>query len=311
MKNFITLISFVMLFGFSYSQTTLSDSLQLYYPFNGNAIDESGKGHNGVVVNATLTTDRFGNDASAYEFDGSFDYILTNSSFDYVNRSVSLWVEAKFILGSMPYNHVVLSQDDFQLNHGLFRLDFDNGTMNMWAGGVSNTYSTDGFLFVDRWSHFVLIRDSDFVYYYIDSHLVYRSSANNYGSTENANRNLVIGAGRNPDYQFFVGKIDNIRIYNRVLSQDEVEEIFNSYSPSAIEENEIVNNSNSHNISLVINTDGAYLVRLIDLSGRLIYEENISDGHFNLSKSKLVSGLYLVQVISNNRVGYTSKIFVN
>jgi len=300
-----------MIFSYSYSQLTLTDSLQLYYPFHGNAIDESGKGHDGVVVNATLTNDRFGDDASAYEFDGSFDYILTNSSFDYVERSVSLWVEAKFILGSMPYNHVVLSQDDFQLNHGLFRLDFDNGTINMYAGGISNMYSTDGFIFVDKWSHFVLIRDSDFVYYYIDSHLVYRSSANNHGSTENPNRNLVIGAGRNPDYQFFVGKIDDVRIYNRVLSQDEIEEIFNDYSPSAIEETEIVNNSNSHNISIGINTDGSSLVRLIDLSGRLIHEDNVTGGHFSLSKSKLIPGLYLLQVINNNKVNYTSKIFVN
>jgi hypothetical protein len=70
--------------------------------------------------------------------------ILTNSTFDYVNRSVSLWVEAKFILGSMSYNYVVFLQTDFQLNHGLFRLYFDNGNINMCAGGVGNTYSTDG-----------------------------------------------------------------------------------------------------------------------------------------------------------------------
>jgi hypothetical protein len=63
-----------MIFGFSHGQLTLSDSLQLYYTFNGNAIDESGNGHNGVVVNASLTVDRFDNDDSAYEFEGSFDY---------------------------------------------------------------------------------------------------------------------------------------------------------------------------------------------------------------------------------------------
>ena len=46
-------------------------ALQAYYPFNGNANDESGNGRNGTVNNnATLTTDRFDNANSAYSFDG-------------------------------------------------------------------------------------------------------------------------------------------------------------------------------------------------------------------------------------------------
>jgi hypothetical protein len=39
-----------------------------WWPFNGNANDESGNGNNGTVNGATLTTDRFGNEGSAYDF---------------------------------------------------------------------------------------------------------------------------------------------------------------------------------------------------------------------------------------------------
>ena len=46
-----------------------------YYPFNGNADDESGNNHDGLVNGPTLTTDRFGNADSAYNFDGINDYI--------------------------------------------------------------------------------------------------------------------------------------------------------------------------------------------------------------------------------------------
>ena len=45
-----------------------SQGLVAYYPFNGNANDESGNGNNGVVHGATLTTDRFGNANAAYDF---------------------------------------------------------------------------------------------------------------------------------------------------------------------------------------------------------------------------------------------------
>ena len=46
-----------------------------YYPFNGNADDESGGGNDGTVNGAILTTDRFGNSNSAFFFDGSNDDI--------------------------------------------------------------------------------------------------------------------------------------------------------------------------------------------------------------------------------------------
>ena len=52
-----------------------SDGLVGWWPFNGNANDESASGYNGVVLGASLTTDRFGNLNSAYSFDGIDDYI--------------------------------------------------------------------------------------------------------------------------------------------------------------------------------------------------------------------------------------------
>ena len=39
-----------------------TDGLVGYWPFNGNANDESGNGNNGTVNGATLTSDRFGNE---------------------------------------------------------------------------------------------------------------------------------------------------------------------------------------------------------------------------------------------------------
>jgi len=52
-----------------------TDGLILYFPFNGNANDESGNGNNGTVYGATLTADRFGSASSAYDFNGVNAYI--------------------------------------------------------------------------------------------------------------------------------------------------------------------------------------------------------------------------------------------
>ncbi|CAB1056199.1 Chitin binding protein, partial [Olavius sp. associated proteobacterium Delta 1] len=53
----------------------LSQGLVAYYPFNGNANDESGNGNHGVVYGAMAAEDRFGTLDSAYEFDGVSSYI--------------------------------------------------------------------------------------------------------------------------------------------------------------------------------------------------------------------------------------------
>ena len=53
----------------------LNKGLVAYYPFNGNAKDESGNGHHGTVNGATLTTDRNGKASKAYSFDGKDDFI--------------------------------------------------------------------------------------------------------------------------------------------------------------------------------------------------------------------------------------------
>lgn len=68
-------------------QADLQEGLIAYFPFNGNANDEAGNGHDGIVYGATLTTDRFGNTNSAYEFDG----IVNNLDFGMI---ADYWLES-------------------------------------------------------------------------------------------------------------------------------------------------------------------------------------------------------------------------
>ena len=62
-----------------------------WWPFNGNANDESGNGNNGVVNGATLTTDRNGTLNSAYSFDGVSNIKIVNSNSIQNIKSVSFW----------------------------------------------------------------------------------------------------------------------------------------------------------------------------------------------------------------------------
>ena len=55
-----------------------NNGLIAWYPFNGNANDESGNNNNGVVNGAVLTTDRYNSTNSAYNF--NFNSITFNNN---------------------------------------------------------------------------------------------------------------------------------------------------------------------------------------------------------------------------------------
>src|SRR5687767_3937440 len=73
-----------------------AQGLVAHYPFSGNANDESGNGHHGVVTGATLIADRFGQARSAYLFDGK-DFITVPHSPEFSFRpdqefTIAAWV---------------------------------------------------------------------------------------------------------------------------------------------------------------------------------------------------------------------------
>ncbi len=87
-----------------YSQSFLTNGLLAYYPFNGNANDASGNGHNGTVNGAVLTADRFGIPNQAYYFDGASAYITSplNGAVFQGDFTASVWINAHDFAGVWP-----------------------------------------------------------------------------------------------------------------------------------------------------------------------------------------------------------------
>ena len=72
-----------------------TDGLVAWYPFNGNADDESLNGHDAVVEGAILADDRFGNPSSAYLFDGDDRIFPSNpETFPLAERTTSIWMKS-------------------------------------------------------------------------------------------------------------------------------------------------------------------------------------------------------------------------
>jgi hypothetical protein len=133
-----------------------------WWPFNGNANDESGNNHSGTVSGATLTTDRFGNSNKAYSFNGVSDFISCNN-YDYsINSSLSLsfWVKISNITSSTAQYLISKGID----NNGGFNFNFNNNPPAFYGGFGIGTANVVGDVFnvgepapQNSWSHICFI----------------------------------------------------------------------------------------------------------------------------------------------------------
>ena len=197
-----------------------TSNLQAFYPFNGNANDESGNEHHGTLFgDIQTTTDRNGVENSAYAFDGVNDYVNTFTSFDYQDRTVSAWIKHSDLYPQV--SQIALVQDDGDLSHGLFGIISRYDGVHILAGGITGRYILKPYE-VDEWMHIVMIRNATETKYYIDNELVLTSTSDNGGSTSSPNSILVVGCGRSMNMNFFNGEIDDVRVYNRELTSSEV-----------------------------------------------------------------------------------------
>ncbi len=220
----------------------INDGLVAYYPFNGNANDASGNGHNGVVNGATLTTDRFGAPNSAYYFDGLNDYISVpdDDALDLPNiKTISLWFYLQVKNGD-PNNVLLNKYRADTPNEDGYTMGVNQLTKNEvfgWAkdenGHVTDlaTTSSDHEIVsvpFNKWVHFVFIFNNNQTTFYVNGVALNKESGTLDISHGN-NLPLIIGAGMDhyyTIYNYFKGKIDDIRIYNRVLSEPEIQELY-------------------------------------------------------------------------------------
>ena len=284
--------------------------LSAHYPFSGNANDTTGQGHDGVVFgDPTITADRFGNLNSAYEFDGVNDYIDTYSTFDYDHRSVSVWINPYEIIGSGGSGentlvHVALTQDDYNLRYGLFRVDIDNEILKLWAGGAYGTFEFQP-IEVNNWYHIVLVRNEDTTRYYVNGAFLGNRSSDNIGSSYHPNSNLIIGAGRSTVDQFFKGKIDDIRIYSKALNTCEIDQLYNETILTKVETSKkdesirIYPNPFSNKLWVQNGTGIEIYIEIFNNTGRLIKSQSVNGQESEISLDYYPSGIYLLKYWGN------------
>ncbi|HSW54358.1 MAG TPA: LamG-like jellyroll fold domain-containing protein [Ignavibacteriaceae bacterium] len=221
---------FIIFFSKVFPQVNLDSGLVAYYPFNGNAIDESGNGFNGTVFGATLTSDRFNRADKAYNFiyDGfSSDKIQVSGTsglnFSTGGFSLSAWI--KFSGSAGPGNNYPIVSKHICGEQSGFILMLYNGKLTFWLAGSSgyNILSTNEDYTDEMWHQVVAVYDESNQFIYVDG-VLKNSVAFNYSVINSADWAL---GGYNGCNGGFNGKVDEVKIYNRPLSTAEILDDFN------------------------------------------------------------------------------------
>ncbi len=198
-----------------------------YYSFNGNANDSSGHNNNGTVNGAVLTHDRFGCPNRAYRFDGSGDYIRIpdHNSLTLGNEgTLAAWIYTDTFKNYAGIIHkgtqASFSDEEYSLqfwNDTKIRLLLNGATPELIASSAD--FKTPSAGYINSWHHIAVTWNSSGSKFYVDGNI-------NNSSIKTANAidrggDLMIGS-QLPGNYYFDGRIDEVVMYNRALSADEI-----------------------------------------------------------------------------------------
>ena len=229
---FVALSVFPVLVSHSLqAQIFLTNGLAAYYPLDGNVLDASGNGMNGTVAGATLTTDRFGAAKSAYQFSGNNWIQLPDQILPVLpsELTLSLWVLA----GNGPYN----SQQqmiDLTTRRGECGLAISPGPTGSWVFGAhlqnAGWQEIHSPLTPNAWTHLAAaFKQGQYVQFWVNGSLVQSNSIPNDTLFTlpgyELNSALGIYDWVPGPYLGFTGALDDVRIYNRALSSEEVQQL--------------------------------------------------------------------------------------
>lgn len=195
-----------------------------FYPFNGNANDESGNNNNGVVSGAALTSDRFNEGNKAYLFDGSNDviHITNNQSLNFEEAiTVNFWININSFF----------DREQYPISHGNWERrwkvsitdDKIRWTINTGSGIAD--LDSETILQTNTWYNVTALYSGTDMEIYLNGELdAFKSWT---GKINQTDLDLTIASAVLGNNQYnFRGVMDDIRIYDYALSLNEIDQLY-------------------------------------------------------------------------------------
>jgi hypothetical protein len=293
------------------AQVDPDPDLKGYYPFNGNANDESQNTYNGIIYGAGLVADRFGNPSKAYEFNGVDNWIDIGNNVLNGARTISVWFKPGQIINSSLTDSTALiyrdvdgtaSEAGFVFKQGtgklIFRIRLDSKNYQLESDNTE--------WMQDTWYHALgTVDGTTGMKLYING--VLQSDADPLMVSAVKNRSEKTGVGRwgKSGLGYFKGVLDDIRIYTRSLTEAEALELFH--------ENGWVGNSSSYDLGISwlsplenspcgTGLNEAITVRINNLGTSVVSSFNVA---YKLNSSNLIIENVDAEIVPGDSLDFT------
>jgi hypothetical protein len=282
------------------------DSLAGWWPFNGNANDESVNKNHGIVTGASLVNDRFGKIKSAYSFSDYSHIISTNynSSFYFSGDiTMSAWIYSKGYKQFCNWQTIVSKSniDNFTFTEYNLAINYNYGGPNLDdptyykklftrrspSSGFNQEYLFSGDTIIEnQWQHVLLTINKDTVRFYLNGKFMgYRSTEKNFTLPNlRLNRGFVFGNSGSINYPYcFNGMIDDIGIWRRALSETEIKHLYRNCILEILAQPISQSSPLNSNVNLFVKTN--------DPTASYQWQTNLGVGFQNLNNAGQYTGV--------------------
>ncbi len=217
------------------SNSWLTDGLVAYWKLNesattSGAVDSSGNGNDGTYYgNASTTVGKFGNSGVFASTSDSYINCGNNSVLNFNNSmTVALWFKIdKF---SAAYQNFLISHGSAELGEGFYILIYSNYNVRFHVGDGATSYlkaGEGGTITTGQWYHLTAVIDdsSNMGYLYINGEKIDSNDISGYLIKDNDD-DWKIARGKHTNFYPINGQIDEVRVYNRALSAQEVRKLY-------------------------------------------------------------------------------------
>jgi hypothetical protein len=292
-----------------------TNGLVAWYPFCGNANDESGNGNNGTVNGATLTADRNGNTGKAYLFSSGQNIQLPNSIvWNNLNGlSFTGWVYFNNIITNTSTANTILDFSDGNCDNCWgYRYSIGQSNNNIGFGREGNlggsgfSINTPVQPYASNWIFVAAIIDNGVAKLFINGSLVSstNSNTNPLNISLGSSNSKMIGVRTVTNGQNLLnGKVDDIGIWNRALTQQEITALYNSTNcnvSATISQTNVICNGGSTGSASVTATGG---------TAPYTYNWAPSGGTF-ATASNLTAGSYTCTITDANQCTITKTVTI-
>lgn len=322
MKIKVLILVTVVAFGFNYTfaqgvpKNIPTSGLVGWWPFTGNLNDSSNNNNHGASFGGTFYPDRFNKPNMAYRFNGLAEYArLGPSNFTAINNldksdfTISYW----FNVSEKSTFHVQYAIMNFGWG---FRSGLSYDTIPFFSTVCNPIGSQDWYsvysnknISMNSWHHIVCVHDSNRIETYLDGIL----TGGSLSPLENVTgEQLYIGGNPIDNHGWFNGLLDDIGIWNRALTKQEIGALYGTVGINELSKNNLFSvypnpTKNQINVTADINLIGS-IYKVYNNIGKLVLTGKLENENTIIELTNLPGGIYLFSVGEN--VKQTFKVVI-